>query len=422
MKPRNFEENVIWYSIIGTYGFYFTGLLYYVGPVIIWVLAFYLVKKRWIQKKENAPADQSITIPLIVWVWLVSMAAIEVAIIFSHADFNLGLARLIKSSIGWAKGWALFALCPLVGCLDIRPKLISRAICILSIQSLIFLAFCYAAFLLGINFSYQPPLNLFGGADLAFRVSLYNVVNGWLRISLFAPWTTIIGFVGNIYFPLCLHETNRRWRWIGLASSLLMIWFSGSRTNIIAFPLVCLLTPILANLKLPILWIAASFSSLVTGILAPNLLSAIESFLAYVRSLRENSNDAREAIDELALKGWSEAPLTGNGITEVGPDHLVGGIKIGTHNNWTSLLFLYGVVGFLALAVPMLCTFINLVVKAQNSRIRKTALHVLLIIFFNSRTDSFNMSTYITFPGLIFLGTALKMRNNLYFGAVKINN
>ncbi|MUL35819.1 O-antigen ligase family protein [Gloeocapsopsis dulcis] len=406
MKPCNFEEKVIWYSILGTYGFYFTGLLYYIPPAIAWILTIYLIRKLWLQK-DNSSINNRITIPWEVWVWIVSMAAIEFATIFGHADFNLGTASLIKATIGWAKGWALFALFPLIGCLNIRPKLLCRAVCLLCLQSLIILSFCYVASLLRLNISYTAPLNFFGGPKLAFSITLYTVQDSWLRIALFAPWATIIGFVGNVFLPLSLLETKQRLRWIGIITSLLMCWFSGSRANMLALPTAWIATQILANSQRPFLWLTAGFSSLITGLFAPNLINAMRSFQNWMRSLRKNSNSEREALDRIAIRRWAEAPITGHGVTDSGPSRIVG-VNIGTHNNWTGLLFINGIIGVLALGVSLTCSFISLVIRAQESQIAKSALHILLIIFCNTFVDSLNMTAYLVAPGLVFLGTAFR--------------
>jgi hypothetical protein len=406
MKPCNFEEKVIWYSILGTYGFYFTGLLYYVPPAIAWILACYLIRKVWLQK-DNAFETGKIAIPWEVWVWIIAMAAIEFATIFGHADFNLGRASLIKATFGWAKGWALLAIFPLIGCLSIRPKLVCRAVCLLCLQSLIYLTFCYVASLISLNISYTAPLNFFGGARLGFFVTFYTIENGWLRLPLFAPWATVIGFVGNVFLPLCLLEKNRRLRWIGIVASILMCWFSGSRINMLALPTAWIATQILSGFQRPFLWLTAGFSSLVTGLLAPSLINAIASFKDWMRSLRANSNSDREALDRIAIRRWAEAPITGHGVTDSGPSRIVD-VNIGTHNNWTGLLFINGIVGVLALGVSLSCSFISLVVRSQESQTAKSALQILLIIFCNTFVDSLNMTAYLVAPGLIFLGTVFR--------------
>jgi len=45
LHPENFEEQVVWYSITGTYLFYLLGALYILAPVIGWILLTYMIKK-----------------------------------------------------------------------------------------------------------------------------------------------------------------------------------------------------------------------------------------------------------------------------------------------------------------------------------------------------------------------------------------
>ena len=54
-------------------------------------------------------------------------------------DYDLPTSKLIKSSIGWAKGCALLALYPLAGCLPIRPQIIYRGVCIIGFQTFLLL-------------------------------------------------------------------------------------------------------------------------------------------------------------------------------------------------------------------------------------------------------------------------------------------
>ena len=119
IHPENFEERVIWYSITLTYVFYLLGALYIVAPVIGWVLLAYLLKRLWLQD-QSTPNDTKIKIPFGVWVWVVCMLVMLIALWMGHIDWNLGTGKTIKSTIGWAKGWALMAIFPLIGCLNKR--------------------------------------------------------------------------------------------------------------------------------------------------------------------------------------------------------------------------------------------------------------------------------------------------------------
>jgi len=51
-----------------------------------WLLVLYLVKKLWNQT-EATPIEERITIPIGIWVWIVSMLVLEFALIMGHYDF-----------------------------------------------------------------------------------------------------------------------------------------------------------------------------------------------------------------------------------------------------------------------------------------------------------------------------------------------
>jgi hypothetical protein len=409
MQPRNFEEKVIWYSIIGTYVFYFTGTLYFVPPILAWVLALYLLWKLWLQN-QGTPTEDIIHIPIITWVWILSMLMMFVALIGGHLDFNLGLAATIKSSFGWGKGWAMWALLPLIGCLNVRPQIICRAVCILCLQSLVLYPVFYVGFLLKLPYPlYTLPFNFFGAPTGTFSISLYliDANDGKLRIGLFAPWAAAIGYVGTMLFPLTLGEANRRWRSIGILGSLMMCWISGSRLAVLSVPATWLTTQILSNINRPAILFLGSCLSVLAGAFFEAIIDFYESFFEGFRNLRKGSNVVREALDRIAIERWSDAPIVGHGTVERGP-HLVEFMPIGSHNTWTGLLFVKGAVGFVALAVPMLCSFVILIFKAQSSRIAKIALNILLVIFLNSFADSLEVTVYIVWMSLVFMGIAFK--------------
>ncbi|WP_019502899.1 hypothetical protein [Pseudanabaena sp. PCC 6802] len=409
MQPRNFEEKVIWYSIIGTYVFYFTGTLYFVPPILAWVLTFYLLWKLWLQTKDT-PTEDRINIPLTTWVWIVSMLMMFVALVGGHLNFNLGLAATIKSSFGWGKGWAMWALLPLIGCLNIRPQIISRAVCILCLQSLILYPVYYAGSLLKLpNPLYTLPFNFFGAPAGTFSISLYlfDANDGKLRIGLFAPWAAAIGYVGTMLFPLTLGESNRVWRGIGMAGSLMMCWISGSRLAVVSVPATWLIAQTLSKISHPVVLFLGSFFSVLAGAFFNTIVEFYQSFFEGFRNLRKGSNIVREALDRIAIERWSEAPIVGHGTVERGP-HLVEFMPIGSHNTWTGLLFVKGAVGFAALAVPMLFSFVTLVFKAQSSKTAKIALNIHLVIFLNSFADSLEVTVYIVWMSLIFMGIAFK--------------
>ena len=83
------------------------GGLYIAGPVIGWVLTGVVFAALYLGRKSLS------AVPAAVWLWMGGMLAMLVILWIGHANFALGAGQTIKSSIGWAKGWALIALFPL---------------------------------------------------------------------------------------------------------------------------------------------------------------------------------------------------------------------------------------------------------------------------------------------------------------------
>jgi putative flippase GtrA len=411
MKPQNFPERVIWYSLLWTYGFFLIGGLYVVGSVLGWVLLGYLIRQLWLQN-EATPAEERISIPWATWIWIGGMLMMEVALIVGHLNFDLETGAIIKSSIGWAKGWALLAVFPLIGTLNIRPQLLYRIACIIGLQTLLFFPIFLLAYLLHLpETPYVSPLQLIGGPGPEFFApSLYEVdpSNGLPRWRLFTPWAPALGFVGNVYFFLALEESNKKWRCMGIAGSVFMCVVSVSRLALISIPVVFILTRLLSNLKRPSTLIGLGIASATGGMISNFLLNALEAFKDKFKSARADSSRVREALGRIAVDRWqTEAPIWGHGTVEQGP-HLVEFMPIGSHHTWYGLLFVKGIVGLFALAIPLACSFLDLTLKSQTSRTAKVGLSMVFILFLYTFGENLEILAYLYWPALVIMGIATK--------------
>lgn len=254
-----------------TYGFFLLGATYIVGSVVAWILFAYLVLKLWLQD-ESTPDEEKIVIPWITWVWIIGMLMMEVALIIGHLDYNFPISQIIKSSIGWAKGWAIIALYPLAGCLNIRPQIIYRAACVICFQTLVISPLLILAPILGLPQTlYVSPLKAVGAGlgPIFFDVSLYAVdFDGQIRQRLFTPWGPALGFVANIYFTLSVQEKDKKWRWYGIIGAIYLSQICKSR-----LAQVCILsTPIfifvMSRLIKPYILMLMGGASVIGGILA----------------------------------------------------------------------------------------------------------------------------------------------------------
>lgn len=414
IEPKNFPEKVIWYSTIWTYGFYLIGGLYIIGSVVGWILFFYLLLKIWLQTEET-PASEKIVIPLMSWIWILGMLAMEVALILGHLDFDLETSLIIKSSIGWAKGWALLALYPLAGCLPIRPEIIYRAVCIIGFHTILILPLLIVAPIVHLpEILYVSPLKAVGGPGTTFfDVSLYEVdFDGQIRQRLFTPWGPALGFVGNVYFTLAVREKNRKWRWFGIIGAVVMCYICKSRLALVCIALTPIFTFFFSRLSRPIVLIFLSLASTIAGVLSTVLLNALDNFWTKFKEARAESTRVRQTLKEIAGYRWkTEAPIWGHGVVEPGP-HLVEYMPIGSHHTWYGLLFVKGIVGLFALAVPMALSFLVLLFKAQKYETARTGLTVLFILFLYTFGENLEILAYLFWPGLVIMGIAFSTPNN----------
>ena len=409
IKPQNFEEKVVWYSIIGTYGLYSLGLLYMGIPLLGWFLVLYLWIKL-LNQTEDTPEEEQITIPAAVWIWVASMLVMEFSVIMSHIDLDLGLDRIIKSSIGWARTWALMALFPLVGCLKIRPQLIYRAVCILCVQSLGFSLLCYLFYILHTKgISYVSPLGHIS-EKIANNVNLFIVDEDTkeFRLNLFTDFANSLGIVGTVYFFLAGREYNKKLRWIAMISAVVMVVGSFSRMTTFCLVIIPIITWILTNFTWP-LQIAAGVGSLLAGMLAPLIIDFVDTtYDETINGYRSGSARVRKQLKKIALDRWGEYPLWGHGIVEERGPQTTGGVPIGTHNQWPDILYVKGMVGFVAFLFPLLWTFIDLLFKAQKNATAKVALSIILLLFIGSAGADLEAATYNYWPGLVVIGIGLK--------------
>jgi hypothetical protein len=85
-------------------------------------------------------------------------------------------------------------------------------------------------------------------------------------------------------------------------------------------------------------------------------------------------------------------------------------MKIGSHHTWNGLLYIKGIVGFAALALPLAWSVLEMIAKAQADRVARLALGVLLTLLFFSFGENLEILIYLFWPGMIVVGIASRRR------------
>jgi hypothetical protein len=183
---------------------------------------------------------------------------------------------------------------------------------------------------------------------------------------------------------------------------------SVSRLSLIALPVVFIIVWFLTKITKPAMPIAMGLICFLSGIFSTVILDTIRNANEKFYNARPDSSRVHEALGEIALDRWREAPIWGHGVLEVPGPEVVVGMPIGSHHTWFGLLFVKGIVGFTAFLIPMLFSVISLVFKAQKSLIARGALSFILTLFIFTFNDSQEVLAYLYWTGLIIMGIALK--------------
>jgi hypothetical protein len=159
----------------------------------------------------------------------------------------------------------------------------------------------------------------------------------------------------------------------------------------------------------PGMWFLATLGLLLLTPAAQGILDWIDATLNSVKSMRADSTRARELLGDIAVyRWWNEAPIWGHAIVERGP-HAVEFMPIGSHHTWYGLLFVKGIVGAIALAIPLLWSLIEFAILAfTRSAAGRIAFAMVLLMTFYSIGENLEILAYLIWPGLIVMGIAAR--------------
>ncbi len=408
LTPENPAEWLAYKTLTYTWPLYAIGALYIAGPVIAWslgtlaVVALYLGPAMRVDLKPHP-------IPPVVWAWILGMGAMLPILWLGHINWNFSAAQTIKSTIGWAKGWALMALFPLAGAvLPIRRSILIRGQCIVGLWVLCLAPLMLAAPYIGLpERIFTSPLKVVGGPGPEyFTVFLftYDPATWSPRWQFFAPWSAFAALVGVMMVLFALEEENRNWRAIGLAAGTLMVLASKSRMGLVGLVLCTMPPRALGLMSKRWAWFTAAGLTASLAMTADRLIQTLTTGIATFKNARADSTRVRATLQRIAEERWrTEAPWFGHGTVQPGP-HLVEYMPIGSHHTWYGLLFVKGLVGFMALLVPLLWQIGLALMDASRGPRGCLPLGIVMTIVLLSFGENLEIEAYMLWPGLLVLG------------------
>ena len=170
-------------------------------------------------------------------------------------------------------------------------------------------------------------------------------------------------------------------------------------------PLAYGLTWGLSNLTKPWFLITAGIGTALATTIGMPIRDFANDYMDKMKSSRPGSTRVRETLDRIALERFPEALLFGHAAPERGPK-AVEHMPIGSHNTYTALLYLRGVVGLTAFVLGLTGSFFNLWWNSLRRPVAFCGLEILFVIIFNSRYDSSEVTIYLIWQSLIVMGIA----------------
>ncbi len=417
IRPENVEERLIYWAVLSTWGLWFLGATFVVFPLLGWLLAGLAIGRRlgWI---EAASSDRPRPSPVVVSAWLTGMTIMLVALIVGHIDYEMGLPGTIKSTLGWVKGWALFAVFPLAGAMtQIRARLVFRAFNMLGLQTLLITPLLIASAVVGLSDTlYVSPLQMLVGSEpIFYTVGLHMPDGGMLgfRLRYFAPWAPAAAFFGVTAFALAVYDRHPVWRAIGIAAAVSMCFFSLSRLALVAIPAVLIATWAAANMMRPVVLLCVVPVIVAAAILGEPLMQLALDAEAAFSGARADSSRVRAIIQNIGIHRWqTEAFWFGHAVGERGP-HLVEYVPIGSHHTWIGLLFVKGLIGMLACLLPLVWTVLELAVRSMRDRVSRAAFGCMIVFVLFSFGENADVLGYLIWPAFLILGIAARRRISL---------
>ncbi len=405
----NPAERLVYRILVLTWPFYAVGALYVVGPVLAWVLGGLAVLVLYLGPAVREDMRATGTIPLVVWAWILGMFVMLVALWLGHLDWGLGIKKTIKSSIGWAKGWALLALFPLAGAiLPIRREVLVRAQCVVGLWTLIIAPMLLVAPYIGLpERIFTSPLKAIGGPGPEyFSVFLYtwDPASWTPRWQFYAPWSPFAALLGVVMVLFALEEKSVKWRNIGVAAGMLMIFASKSRMGLVGL-VACTIGPRMLPLILRgWAWQIVAALTASMAVFGTALASSASQAISAFKNARADSTRVRATLQRIATERWeNEAFWFGHGTVQPG-SHAVEYMPIGSHHTWFGLLFVKGIVGLIALLVPFVWQTMLCLIDAARGQRGRLPLGIMMTLTLLSFGENIEIEAYLLWPALILLG------------------
>jgi hypothetical protein len=285
---------------------------------------------------------------------------------------------------------------------------IVRAQCIVGLWTLVIAPLLLVAPYIGLpERIFTSPLKAIGGPGPEyFSVFLFTWdPSTWTpRWQFYAPWSPFAALLGVVMVLFALEEKSMKWKAIGVAAGMLMIFASKSRMGLVGLA-ACTVGPRMMPLLLRgWAWQVVAGLTASLAVLGGTLANAANDAVSTFKGARADSTRVRETLQRIASERWqNEAFWFGHGTVHPG-SHAVEYMPIGSHHTWFGLLFVKGLVGMLSLIIPFVWQTLLAMKDATLSERGRLPMGIMMTLTLLSFGENIEIEAYLLWPALIVLG------------------
>lgn len=363
------SEQVIYWTIVLTPVWWLMGIQPIFYPaVVIGLLAIHFDIDKLLRQR----------LPACTWAWLIMAIVMLWTSLLGLNDTGFSLMKAAATLVTFFKGYFLiFACLALPFWNQIRVKVVTRAVAWLATGYLVTIIIELAMLFLRIGGSgYMPPLaRLIPGDKGSLRV-FFAVHSSFFglpipRTVLYTPDPPILGACAVLCFLICVNEPNRRLRHVALVGCLAALIASASRSAMVGLPAaiilsICFQSGLFRQLSL---WLT-SLTFLISSIFGWTIEELVHKPTEAFNQARASSSSERALVVQKTLEAWQGSPWIGWGVVR-GAAHLYEDayIALGSFSTYAAVLYLHGIVGFIALIAAMIVSLFAFYTHALEGNI-----------------------------------------------------
>jgi hypothetical protein len=353
------SERIIYWTVILTPVWWLMGIQPLFYPIVI--VSLLTIHFDWHQLAVKG-------LPIYVWAWLAMSITMLWTAVLGLNDMGFSLLPAAAAVVTFLKSYFLiFACLALPFWNQIRTQVITRAVAWMASGYLVTIAVQIVMLALKIGGSgFLPPLaRLIPGdksslrVDFAFPSSFFGLPIP--RTVLYTPDPPILGLCALLCFIICLREPDRRLRTLALLGSISALIVSASRTALVLLPVALLIGFFFQSglfRQLSLWLVSATF--LLCSMLELTIAELLQQPSQVLNQTRDNtasSSIERELVVRKTLEAWQASPWVGWGVIR-GSVNLYEDAYIGlaSFSTYSAVLYLHGIVGFVALMCAMALT------------------------------------------------------------------